>query len=176
MNLHCKRGFQPSLWLLLAALLLTGCGFHLRGQAQLPPELAVTHIKAPSPGPGSPPSAMLNSLRQLLLANRVEVVATPERATAILEILREDSRQRTIAGNREGDRQVAFTYTVDFQVLLPNGQTLLPRTTLTGYRDVIYNENNLLGMAEGEQGTLRNLQNEMARSILRRLEAVRASG
>jgi hypothetical protein len=35
-----------SIWLL--ALLLAGCGFHLRGQAQLPPVMAVTYIKSES--------------------------------------------------------------------------------------------------------------------------------
>ena len=51
------------LWMLL----LGGCGFQLRGQAQLPPELSVVYLQSQT-AIGTPPGALSRKLR-LLLAN-----------------------------------------------------------------------------------------------------------
>ncbi|MBK8535151.1 MAG: hypothetical protein IPL59_08450 [Candidatus Competibacteraceae bacterium] len=69
--------------------MLAGFGFQLRGQAQLPPEMAADLCTKPA-GLGVPPGVLSLKLQQTLLANNgVTVTRDPDQATATLTILRE---------------------------------------------------------------------------------------
>lgn len=153
-------------------LVMTGCGFKLRGQANLPAEMAVTEVRSNQP-PGAPPSSVGRVLSDLLRANGIEVVDNREDATAVLEILSESIRRRTVASDSQGDtREYTFTYNVDYRVALTDGRVLLPKDNVTISRDIIYAESDVLGREEGEALTLREMESSVAQSIIRRLEAV----
>jgi LPS-assembly lipoprotein len=164
-------------WLavLLLALLLTGCGFKLRGQSDLPPVLAKTYIKTNQPA-GAPPSTLAQTLARLLASNRAQILTSPEQATAIIEILKEESKTRTLAANRSGNvREYTLTYSVEYRVTRANGTVLLAHDQITSSRDLIYSETAVLGKQEGENLALRELENDAARTLLRRLEALKAT-
>ncbi len=55
---------------ILLTLLLTGCGFQLRGQASLPPEMRVTYVQTPSSL--TPPGSVSRQLPQALARNGVD--------------------------------------------------------------------------------------------------------
>ena len=173
MRLNLLQKPDPSLriWILVLLLgMLTGCGFTLRGQAQLPPAMAKTYIRDIRPI-GAPPSALANTLRQLLEASGVEVTDDPQAATAILEIFNESTRRRTLAAGPEGDfREYTFTYSVNYRATAADTKTVLSDGNITTFRDVIYAESDVLGKQEGEQIALREMQADAAQAIIRRLE------
>ena len=68
--------------LLLA--LLSACGFHLRGEVELPPVLQETYLESKNPYTG-----MARALRVELEAAGGRIVETSEHATAVLHIVRE---------------------------------------------------------------------------------------
>ena len=150
--------------------LVAGCGFHLRGQADLPSDLSV-HIRD-STAPGQPPSRLRRELERILETNGATVTGDPEAADAILKILREDLRRRTIATGPEGEvREYELRYTVDFAVTRADGQEYLPKDTISVARDLLYSEARILGRAAGEEITIRSMISDLAYSILRRLQA-----
>jgi LPS-assembly lipoprotein len=65
---------------LAAALLLSACGFQLRDSAELPPEMARTHLVIASEN-----STLARRLSVLLTQSGVELVGA-DQATAILEV------------------------------------------------------------------------------------------
>lgn len=65
----------------LLSVLLWGCGFHLRGVQQFPPELKKIYIQTKSPN-----TTMVLSLHQLLVDNGVTLVSSPKEASSILEL------------------------------------------------------------------------------------------
>lgn len=157
------------------ALVITGCGFKLRGQADLPPELAKTYIQSNRP-PGAPPSSLARTLEDLLIANGVEVTESPVGATAVVELLEERIRRRIVATDSIGDsREYTFTLMVDYRVAMPDGRPLLSMDTIRLSRDIIYAETEVLGRQEGEAITLREMESSAAQTIVRRLETIHRS-
>ena len=153
-----------SIWLL--ALLLTGCGFHLRGQAQLPPAMAVTYINSEDPR-----SPFTRALRDALEANRAEVTTEPEVATATIEILSEELRRRTLAvGPRGEERDYELRYEVTYALSQADGEQPILKDTISASRNLLYDEANVLGRAEGEQMMIRDMSIDLAWFIIRRLQ------
>lgn len=154
------------IWLLLASLLV-GCGFHLRGQAQLPPAMAVTYIKTENPH-----SSLTRALRSALEASGVEVTTEPEAATATIEILNEVLRRRTLAvGLRGEERDYELRYEVRYAVSLADGSQPILEGTIDTSRNLLYAETDVLGRAEGEEMAIRDMSSDLAWSIIRRLQA-----
>lgn len=150
--------------------LLAGCGFHLRGQADLPMDLAM-HIQD-STAPGEPPSRLRRELERILVTNGVTVTDDPEAADAVLKILREDLRRRTIATGPDGEiREYELRYTVDYALTRPDGQDSISQDTISVARDLLYSEARVLGRTAGEQITIRDMTSDLAYSILRRVQA-----
>jgi len=154
------------------ALLLTGCGFKLRGQATLPPELASVYINTNRP-PEAPPTELARTLRQVLEANRVKVTTDPQTATATVAILGEDIRRRTIATDATGQaREYTLTYFMDYTVTRPDGSALIPRDRLSISRNLLYPEVQVLGLEEGDELVLDSIRSDLSWAIVRRLEAL----
>lgn len=174
----CQWRFKmryPLFVIVCLTLVATGCGFKLRGEADLPSELANTYIATNRP-PGAPPSSLARNLEDLLVSNGVNITDSPQGATAVIELLDERIRRRVVASDSIGDtREYTFTLEVNFRVAMPNGRHLIPMDTIRLSRDIIYAESDVLGSQEGEAITLREMESSAAQTIVRRLETIRQS-
>jgi len=161
---------------LLALVLVTGCGFRLRGQTELPPAMHITYIKVNRPA-GAPPGTLERALENFLKANGAEVATDPKQATAVLEIVNQEKSNRLVATNRQGNtRTDTLTYVVDYRVVLPDGKVLLPQTRASVSRDITYPESAVLSRGQGENVAYRQMEYEVVRAIFYRLEALGRSG
>ena len=68
--------------LVCLAVMLSACGFQLRGSAALPGEMAVTYIKA-----GNPYGTLVNDFAEALRTHKVTVTEDSQEATATLVII-----------------------------------------------------------------------------------------
>lgn len=155
-------------WLTLAALAVTACGFHLRGAAQLPAPMARTYVA----GIGEH-SELARQLRPELGANGVEVVSRPEEAGAHLVVMRDDMQRQVLSvGERARVREFQLRYRVAFRVRAPDGTVLIPEQSLELVRDFTFDQRQVLAKT-GEEAILReDLFRDMARLMLTRIEAV----
>lgn len=157
---------------LLSALLLSGCGFQLRGQAELPPEYSRIHIQGGRPT-RTPAASLSRSLASGLDANGVTVMDSPVGADAVLQILDEDLDRRTLATSPDGNaREYSLNYSITYTLRSPDNETLLAPDRLTLTRDVLYNETDLLGRGEGEDIVITDMVNDAAYTIIRRLQTL----
>ncbi|MBK8181595.1 MAG: hypothetical protein IPK63_01240 [Candidatus Competibacteraceae bacterium] len=153
---------------------LVGCGFQLRGQAQLPPEMAVTYVQTQQ-GIGMPPGALSRKLQSLLASNSVTITRDPSRATAIITILSEDSGRRTVAADRfDIKREYVLAYSVTYDVRLAGGKTLLPAEGISTSRALLFDENRVLGFENAQESLVDSMAEDLAWQILRRLQAVKS--
>jgi len=160
----------------LALIMPTACGFKLRGQAQLPPELARTYIHDNRTA-GALPSDLALSLKRALEVNGVVLVTEPEPTAATLAILRAENRRRTIAAGSAGQsREYELRFIVEYEVTLPDKSVLIPRETMAVSRDALYDEARVLGRAAGEELLIKDMVNDVTYSIIRRLQAVAQRG
>jgi len=162
--------------LLLVLLVLGGCGFQLRGQAELPPELSRIFIQTSNPTRVTI-SPLGRALGSSLAANGVSVVDSPEQADAVLRILDENLNRRTLATGPDGStREYALNYSVAYSLVGADDQVLLEPNRLTLTRDVLYDEADVLGRSEGEDIVLNDMISDAAYSIIRRLQSLSVRG
>ncbi len=156
------------LWMLL----LGGCGFQLRGQAQLPPELSVVYLQSQTTV-GTPPGALSRKLRLLLANSGVTLTRDPAQAKATITILREGSGRRVVAVDRINvKRQYFLAYDAAYQVTLANGKTLIPLEGLSANRTLLFDENAVLGFEAAQEILVDSMAEDLAWQIVRRLQAI----
>jgi LPS-assembly lipoprotein len=159
-----RRGFLAA----AGALALAGCGFELRKA----PEFAFKSIAV------SGTSAFSNYLRrQLRAAGTVEVLPADQadKADAVLQILGENRNNLVLSTTPDGQvRELQLILTLRFRVQGRGGKELLAPTEIQQSRDITYNETAALAK-EGEAELLyRDMQNDIAQQVLRRLAAIKA--
>lgn len=159
---------------LSAVLLAAGCGFQLRGQAQLPPELNVVYVQSQQ-GIGMPPGILSRKLQTLLTSNGVTVARDPSQATATITILRENSGRRVVAADRSDiKREYWLAYDAAYRVTLANGKTLVAEEGVSANRSLLYDENRVLGFEAAQESLADGMAEDMAWQIIRRLQAVKS--
>lgn len=151
----------------LAALVLTGCGFQLRGAANLPEEMATTWVRV-----DDPTSAFARELELLLRGNDVELADGPGEGVAELRITRERITRRalTISGDARV-REFELVFDLQFTLVGPSGGVLLGPESLRLERDFQFDEQEILGAATEEELLREELRRSMAAALIRRLEA-----
>ncbi len=158
----------------LLTLLLTGCGFQLRGQASLPPEMRVTYVQTPSSL--TPPGSVSRQLPLALARSGVTITRDSAQATATVTILRETSGRRTVAADRfDIKRQYFLAYDVAYRVTLANGQVLIPDESMSANRTLLFDENRVLGFESAQEALIQSMAEDLAWQIVRRLQAAAGS-
>jgi LPS-assembly lipoprotein len=157
---------RPALIALLA-LALTACGFHLRDELVLPPELGAVHVRSTDRY-----SPLASSLENGIRRAGVAISPTPK-GSAVLDILSERWGDTPISVDQLGRAQeFSLRYAVIFELKRTDGTKAVQRQTIELSRDYISNPVNTIG-TEGERDVLaRELRREMATSVLRRIGAV----
>ena len=150
---------------ILALALLAGCGFQLRGTADLPFET----LYLPATG-----GIGLDLKRNIQAGTRTVVVDDPRQAQAVLELLQE-VRQKDILSLSAGGRVREFRllYRVAFRVHDGKGGEYLPTATLQLARDFTFNDAEILAKETEEQLLYREMQADMVRQIMRRLSGAK---
>ena len=158
------RAIRTLLGLVLTTQLL-GCGFTLRGQSQLPPEMARTHVTAPA---GS--RELVNELTGLLRGNGIDVVAA-DAASAGLRITRNElARNVQSIGATARVREFVLVYQLEFDLVDDQGNILLPSQLLELERDYTFDQGQVLGAASEEEYLRQEMTRDMARRILESIE------
>ena len=161
-----RRGALALLGAPVLAAGLAGCGFALR-------KAPIFAFKTPSVAGNT---AFINYLRRLFVAAGTVTLLPPERANeaeAILAILGEGRERRVLSTNSVGEvRELQLRLRVRFRLYTPAGKEL-QADEIIQQRDLTYNETSALAK-EGEAELLfRDMQNDIAQQLLRRLAAVK---
>ena len=152
----------------LAAGLLSGCGFHLRNALNLPADLGPVRVLAADPY--SPLGDMLAEGLQ-----RAGAQAAPAEATdgvATLQVLSEQWADTPISNDQSGRAQeYALRYAVVFSLRRADGSTAVPQQAVELARDYLAPAVDSIGKASERELLVRELRRDMAAAILRRVDA-----
>jgi LPS-assembly lipoprotein len=150
---------------IVALAVLAGCGFHLRGAAELPFET----VYLPATG-----GIGLDLRRNIRAGTRTVVVDDPKQAQAILEFLQEVRSKEILSLSGGGRvREFRLFYRVVFRVHDGKGGEYLPASTLLLARDFTFNDAEILAKETEEQLLYREMQADMVRQILHRLSSAK---
>ena len=161
---------EQSLFVSVVALLLAllpACGFHLRGDVELPPALQETYLESRNPYTG-----IARALRVELEAAGGSVLESDEHATAVLRIVREISENRILSVGSTGKASEYELFNeVVFSLSAAEGKVLIKPQTLRMTRDLVFDETELLGKISEAEGIHRQMRRNMARQIIIRIGA-----
>lgn len=166
-----RPGWGRRVWwaLMIAgvAAYFAGCGFHLRGAVEIPPELNPLYIQA---APGSP---VRRAIEDQFTGSAVQLAVGPGPAKLILRILGEDRFTRVAAVDSSG-KVLAYElhYFVRFDAVAADGRELVPPQTLELVRTFDNPDVEVLGKQLEEELIFQDFATDAADRILMRLRAV----
>lgn len=160
------RGWTLRVAGLALLMLLSACGFQMRGTTPLPFDSLYV---------GIPQNSRFGAeVRRAIAAASPEtkLVETPQGAAAQLQQIRNSRSMREVSLNAQGrveEYELGLVFT--FRVVDAKGHALLPDTTLEAYREMPYNDQ-VVQAKEGQAESLyRNMEQSLVSRILRRLTA-----
>lgn len=161
-----KAGRLIQVTLLLSALALTACGFHLRESAALPPTMKRVHLTI------SGASDFQRHLARALQTSGVTVEDKSGPGIAELQVpVATFSTDTLTAGGYVRITEFAVHYQVQFDVTDANGKTLVPHQRIDMQREYSYDATNTVGNASQVQAIQSSLNDDMVQAILFRLQA-----
>ncbi|HEU4708993.1 MAG TPA: LPS assembly lipoprotein LptE [Methylophilaceae bacterium] len=144
-------------------LLLSGCGFEMRGKADL--SFKTIFIQGPN-------YTVSRDLRKALDVNGVAIVNDPEKADLLLDIMSEvyDKRILSLSG-RGRVTEYELIYNLNFRIKNAANAVWGPVQTVEGRRDFSYDDTQVLAKSYEEARLRQDMQSDAVREIMRRLTA-----
>lgn len=146
-------------------LILSNCGFHLRGMVDMPRwlnHIAVIIEQAQRDlGP---------SLVESLQSYNLTIDSSPASAQYWL-IVQHDNLQKNIASisSSTTPRQYELIYTVQFKLMQAKGRDIIPPSTITITRQATVNSDRILGSNQEEALLIHEMMREAATQIINRI-------
>ena len=159
---------SQDIFLLLAAccsLLLTGCGFHLRGsvteRVQLPPTFL-----AGQAGP------LQREVRHYLSVSGVAVVAEQKDAQLRITLIGEDVQRRVLSVGSTGKvEEYEVRYAASYAVERGKGETVIPKESLSEQRSYSFNESDVLAKDVEQEHLVQDMRRDVVRRMMLRLQS-----
>lgn len=171
MMLGIASGIKPGALRAVAGMALTtvaGCGYHLAGSGRLPAAMQTTYLES-----SEPRSEFYSSLSEALRQRGLVLVDSRAEARARLIISEDSTGQRVLSVTaRNIPREYEVFYSVTF-ALEAEGEPLLEPEVLVVRRNYTYDETEVLGKEREESLLRRALAEDLARQVVRRIEALR---
>lgn len=158
-----RRG---ALAVMSATLLAAGCGFQLRGSADLPFRTLFA---------GFPPGSQIGfEFARMLRGSGTTLVDRPQAAQARLEVLGEN-REKEIVGfsstGRPREHQLRLIFS--FRLVSTAEEELIPPTRLVLHRDITTTDTQYVAKEQEEALLFRDMERDLVQQLLRRLAAAR---
>ena len=153
--------------LLLTVLLLTACGFHLRGQTGMP--FNTLYLETANSG-----TPFIADLRRNLEASNVKLVNTAEQADVVLNIVFEIPEKQILSLGGSGRvNEFQLRYRVSLRAYDLKQQDWLPVEEMVLRRDYSYDDTKILAKEAEEAMLYQGMRSDMVQQILRRLSRAR---
>jgi len=148
-------------------LLLTACGYHLRGAIQLPEALQKIYVRGAS-------AELTNAIARTFRSASGELVATAAEAGMILNVINEDYQRRTISIDSSGySNEYDLVYRLTFDLLDNQGAVLISAQTIEVSKSYFNEQSSNTVLSKGnEEAVLRKeLYSQAVRSVIDRARA-----
>lgn len=154
-------------WIVVVALLLSACGFHLRGAYTLPFDTLIIN---------QPAITELHAVlkRNIEASTQTRVVTDIKDAQAALLVLGDGQTKNILSLNSAGRvREYQLVRTFVFKVIDAKGGEYLPQSTITLSREMTFDDAAVLSKEAEESLLWRDIQNDLVQQLLRRLAAAK---
>lgn len=162
-----QRVFFPQGLVFSLLFLLTACGFHLRGQEPLPPQLNSIYISSKAPYDN-----LIKILTARLEKLKVAVVPTPAQASYTLQLVGESFSETAQSVSVDTQfRQYQLYYSANFILIDHNNKVILPEFSLGSTRYYSTQTGQALGSSFEKNRLHGEMQREVVSQLLNRLRS-----
>ncbi|GJL81043.1 MAG: LPS-assembly lipoprotein LptE [marine bacterium B5-7] len=153
------------LTILSAALLLQGCGFHLRGKVELAPELASVYVDGPDPD-------LVADLEDALDFSGAEIVSSADVSTSVVLIDSRYERDVRTLDNRGIATGYILRYNARFGVLSPEGEKRFQSDIIRLRRNFDYDATQALQKEVEEEFLKEDMREQIIQRVMRQLSTL----
>ncbi|MCF7965659.1 MAG: hypothetical protein K9L79_08995 [Methylobacter tundripaludum] len=152
------------------ALLLSACGYHLRGAIQLPENMKSIYVEGGS-------GALLEQFKQVMKASSTQLSNSRAGAGIVIKIFNEDFNRRVLSLSTRGkSNEFELNYRLDYEFANAKDVTLMERQSVDIRRDY-YNDQQYVIAKDNEEAGIRNeMYQQAVQTIVNRARVVLESG
>jgi LPS-assembly lipoprotein len=152
---------------LVATVVLGGCGFHLQGHTPLPDVVRLPYVQT-----SDRQSEFVISLERAMISSGAHPVGVKSRASVVVAILKDDVVRRTLSVSAQNQPdEYELTYNVRFSVTAGDKE-LLPPTDISNVRSFAFAEQLLLAKNHEEMILRQDMAHDLADMVMRRLASL----
>lgn len=150
---------------LLAAALVSGCGFRPRGSVSLPDDFRHIYVEAPVD--------ISDDLAIFLDSGGAQIAKSRVDADAVINVQSESFQDRVIAVDASTGkaREFELLYTLDFSVRKKDGAMLVAPERVAIRRIYVFDPTAVLGATDNVEALRVDMRRDAAEQIIRRTEA-----
>tara|TARA_B100000989_G_scaffold290850_1_gene264561 strand:- start:59981 stop:60547 length:567 start_codon:yes stop_codon:yes gene_type:complete len=146
-------------------LLLSACGFQLRGTQNIPPQMQRLAINS-----SAPYGVLTIQLEQMLSQAGVRILEPTDEAPVTLKIFNAAIRNNTLSESASSTTKMyTMHYSVNFEILGSDGKVIYGPNTINTSRNYMVNENQVLSMGIETEKLQKEMQRDAAFQILTQL-------
>lgn len=146
--------------------LLQGCGFQLRGAAELPPSISPLYLQGV--GEHDP---LRRDLRQIFEGANIQLATDRSKASSILHITKQEQDRRVLSVDSRGKVvEYEIHQALEFELLDADGASLMERQSVGSQRTYENPETGILGKNQEEKLLRRDLRLDLVRRIAYRIQ------
>jgi LPS-assembly lipoprotein len=149
-------------FILIMALLLNACGYHLRGALELPAGLKNVYLEGGS-------AQLREQFKRAMELSSVPLASSPETAGMIVKIFDEDSQRRVLSlGSGGTANDFELSYRFDYELVDSKNKVLMVRQPIEIKREYFNNQLAIIAK-DNEETVIRNeMYQQAVRSIVNR--------
>jgi len=147
---------------LLILLMITSCGFHMRGMTEISFKTISLEGKELS---------FTKNLKKILNSNKVAIVLPSENPELRVELIGEESEKRILSLSGQGlVREYEIFYRVRYRVKTLDSDTWSQENILEIRRDFTYSDSNVIGKEEEERQLNESMRNEAITNLFNQIQ------
>jgi LPS-assembly lipoprotein len=156
---------QKKLIALLMLLIISSCGFHMRGMTEISFKTISLEGKELS---------FIKDLKKVLNRNKVAIVSSTENPELRIELLSEESEKRILSLSGQGlVREFEIFYRVRYRVKTIDSEIWSQENIIETRKDFTYSDSNLIGKEEEERQLNEAMRNEAITNLFNQIQLIK---
>jgi LPS-assembly lipoprotein len=156
---------QKKLIALLMLLIISSCGFHMRGMTEISYKTISLEGKELS---------FIKDLKKVLNRNKVAIVSSTENPELRIELLSEESEKRILSLSGQGlVREFEIFYRVRYRVKTIDSEIWSQENIIETRKDFTYSDSNLIGKEEEERQLNEAMRNEAITNLFNQIQLIK---
>jgi LPS-assembly lipoprotein len=156
---------QKKLIALLMLLIISSCGFHMRGMTEISFKTISLEGKELS---------FTKNLKKVLNSNKVAIVSSTENPELRVELLSEESEKRILSLSGQGlVREFEIFYRVRYRVKTIDSEIWSQEDIIETRKDFTYSDSNLIGKEEEERQLNEAMRNEAITNLFNQIQLIK---